>query len=299
MKLLLTGVAGFLGSHIARASLTAEHTVIGLTRGGTSLSRLADVIDDPRLRLIDVEETGVEQIFASADVDAVIHAATNYGRKAPSAESYRGLIDSNLTLPMSVLVSAINAGVRLFINTDSYFNKPGGTYNSLQGYSLTKKYFLDWLQHHSAQIRVVNMRLEHLYGPDDSSDKFIPALVEGIARRQLPSFPLTKGEQARDFIYVTDAAAAFMEVLRTWSESLAPGYDYFEIGTGATTTVREIAILIKRLSGSTTDLDFGALAYRQDEIYVSTAEPRFRDTFGFSAEVSIEDGVRAILLRAT
>lgn len=296
MNVLVSGATGFLGSFVTRAALEAGHSVIGLTRRASELSRLAGTPSGARLQLVAVDSSpdAVERVFDSHRIDAVIHTATSYGRGAITAATYPELIEANLNFPMRILHAAVNQGTPLFINTDSYFNKPRQTYNSLQGYSLSKKYFLDWLQHHCDRIHVVNMRLEHLYGPTDGQDKFIPTVVEQIARQKVASFDMTPGEQSRDFVYVTDAAAAFMLVLHDLPQARS-GHDYFEIGTGMTSTIRDIAMLIKKVSNSPTELRFGALAYRPDEIEASVADPAFHDRFGFDAAVTIERGVQNLV----
>ena len=300
MKLVITGATGFLGSFVTRAALAAGHAVVGFKRRGSDPFRLADVMTHPCLELVDVDPDtdSIDVSFDGAQVDAVVHTATFYGRGPTTTTTYAQLIDANISLPMRTLHAAIAHGVPTFINTDSYFNKPGKTYNSLQGYSLTKKYFEDWLEHHSDRIRVVNMRLEHLYGPTDGADKFIPTLIDRIARQRVETFDLTLGNQARDFIYVTDAAAAFMLVLER-SDAGATGYEYFEIGTGTIQTVKQMAELISQESGSPTLLRFGAIPDRIDEIIESFASPDFGVAYGFEPRVSPVEGIGNLLRTVT
>ena len=293
--MLITGATGFLGSNVVRTLLAAGHDVVALVRSTSSLERLAGLGESGHLELVEVDRVAVDTVFEGLPIDAVVHTATHYGRGSRADSTSPRLIEANITFPMAVLTSAIAHGVPLFVNTDSYFNKPGRTYNSLQGYSLTKKYFLDWLQHHDDVIRVVNLRLEHIYGPADSADKFIPTLIEQVGRRQVPSFPMTAGDQVRDFVYVTDVASAYLRVLE--GASREPGYDYFEIGTGETASVRDVALLIKSLSGSATQIEFGGLEYRADEIPLSVADSSFADAFGPVSHVSIEQGISALLGR--
>lgn len=295
MRVVITGASGFLGSHLVAAVLRSGHDVLALKRSTTDSARLAAVLGRQRLLVADTDVQPVEELIADFRPEAVLHTATSYGRGPATRATIPSLIDSNVTFPMRVLTSGVAAGARLFVNTDSYFNKPGATYNSLQGYSLTKKYFLDWLQHYSDSIRVVNMRLEHIYGPHDGPDKFIPTMVDQIALRRVPSFDMTPGEQARDFIHVADVVSAFLLLLGHEAELGGPGYDYFEVGTGATHTIREVALLIKSLSASDTALNFGALAYRSDEIPSSVASSAFHDRFGFTAVVPIEAGLATII----
>jgi CDP-paratose synthetase len=295
VHVLISGATGFLGSTLVQAALDRGHEVTALKRTTSDSWRIEEQLSRAGLTVVDVDTTSIESIFDARHIDAIVHTATNYARGPRTVSTSSDLIAANLTFPMALLSSAISHGTELFINTDSYFNKPGKTYDALQGYSLTKKYFLDWLQHHADAIHVVNMRLEHIFGPRDNPDKFIPTLIDRIAVQRVESFAMTSGEQARDFIFVTDVAEAFMMVLDRQAELVDPGYDYYEIGTGTAATVRDFALEIKRLAESPTRLDFGALDMRADEIPVSVSDSAFADTFGFVPAVSTEQGLRMLL----
>ncbi len=295
MLVVITGATGFLGSRLVSGMLENGHEVVALKRTSSDLWRLGAVEHHPGITFVDVDSVAVESVFERSQVDAVIHVATNYARGPRTVSTSSDLIAANLTYPMAVLSSAIAHGTPLFINTDSYFNKPGKTYNALQGYSLTKKYFLDWLEHHSDAIRVVNMRLEHIYGPNDSPDKFVPTLIEQIGRRHVESFAMTSGAQARDFIHVDDVVAAYLLVLHNFEALSSPGYDHYEIGTGSAITVRDLALRIKALSGSPTRIEFGRLLQRADEIPLSVADAAFSEDYGFAESVTLDQGLRSLL----
>lgn len=298
MRVLISGATGFLGSNLVRAALDHGHSVVAVKRTTSDLWRLQSQLHREGLSVFDADAGPIESMFLGDPIDAVVHTATNYARGPRTVSTSSDLIEANLTFPMALLSSAIAHGTRLFVNTDSYFNKPGKTYDALQGYSLTKKYFLDWLEHHADAIRVVNLRLEHIFGPDDNPDKFIPTLIDRIAVKRVDEFAMTSGEQARDFIFVTDVAEAFMAVLDRFAEVCEPGYDHYEIGTGVSLTVREIALAIKAISQSPTRIDFGALEMRPDEIAASVADGAFRAAFNFEPAVTAHEGLRQIVERA-
>lgn len=295
MYVLVTGATGFLGSVVTQTALARGHEVVATTRRGSRINRLLDVVNNSHLHIVNIGDRSVDSVFEEFPIDAVVHTATHYGRGSRMASISQPIIDANISLPMSVLSSALQHGTKLFITTDTYFNKEDRTYNALQGYSLTKKYFLDWLQHHSDLIHVVNMRLEHIYGPFDSPNKFIPTMVREIGVEQVKEFAMTSGEQLRDFIYLTDAAEAFMLVLDNAANLKDPGYDYFEIGTGGATSIKDLASLVKRLSDSPTVIRPGELPQRADEILASVAGPAFHDAYGFTSETTLEDGILTLL----
>jgi hypothetical protein len=74
--------------------------------------------------------------------------------------------------------------VRCFINTDSFFNKTGNSYSNLLNYSLSKKSLLIWLEKISASLKIINVVLEHMYGPGDSDSKFVEGIIRSVGIRE-------------------------------------------------------------------------------------------------------------------
>jgi UDP-glucose 4-epimerase len=113
----------------------------------------------------------------------------------------------------------------------------------------------------SLQLLVV--RPFHLYGPGESQSRFWPQLVNAAIHGQ--DFPMTKGEQVRDFIEISEAVKVLIEMVRTLAH-IAPGGVIKNLGSGSPRTLREFAECEWiRLQGTGNILP-GALAYRKDEI---------------------------------
>ncbi len=75
-----------------------------------------------------------------------------------------------------------------------------------------RKIFVEWLKYFSDRIKVVNLKLEHMYGPKDDDSKFVTWITNQMLNN-ISSIDLTEGTQKRDFIYIDDVVDAYMLML--------------------------------------------------------------------------------------
>ena len=275
MKILLTGASGFIGSHLSLALLDRGDQVWAYRRAGSDLRRLAQREND--VEWFDIAEIN-GPFSRNTRIDAIIHAATCYGRNGEPLSELQAV---NVVFPLRLLELGTAAGVKLFLNTDTYFNHPGDQpLQYLTHYVLTKHHGVECLQAAAGgNTKVVNLKLEHIYGPGDGEEKFVTMLLSDLLRNT-PSIPMTPGEQKRDFIYITDAVAACLACLESDVASL-PDFQTVSLGTGTSTSIRAFAELARRTTGSDSILDFGKLPYRGGEIMSSCGDPAYLRTLGW------------------
>lgn len=291
MILLVTGATGFLGSHLVKALLRDGHTVLILKRSHSACSRIAEVL--PSLSVYDLDRDGMEAPFREhGKIDAILHAATCYGRKD---ESLAMLVEANVAFPLQLLEMAVRFGTPLFLNTDTFSSAPAVLPGHLRGYNLTKKQFREWGRSiaETHPIHFLNVRLEHLYGPFDADSKFVSYVINRCLRDE-PELSLTAGEQQRDFIFVEDAVSAYSVLLRHGIDG-SNGFTEYQVGTGTATSIREFVELVHRMTRSKTVLKFGALPYQENEIMVSQADIGPLLALGWSSKVTLEEGIRSIM----
>ena len=211
-----------------------------------------------------------------------MHCATDYGRKITSPLS---VIESNLILPLKLLHGAYCAGVPVFINTDTVLDK------RINGYSLSKHQFSQWLETYSNRIAGINVALQHFYGPGDDQTKFATHIIAALLRND-ERIALTPGEQKRDFIFIDDGVQALMEIVDK-SAALGVGYHDFQVGTGRTVSIRDFVEAAKRICGnSQTLLDFGAIKYRDGEIMDIETDLSKMASIDWKPRYSLEVGLR-------
>lgn len=288
---MLTGATGFLGSAILRRLLASGRSVVAVMRHTSCYDRVSDLIADPNLIWVTNTPDSLNSAFEDHQIDFIIHTATEYGRGDGSVAS---ILDSNLVLPIRLAELGVSHGVRGFINTDSYFNKPGGSYSNLLNYSLSKRTLLIWLEKFSPRLSIANVILEHLYGPYDSRTKFVENMIRSIAIERTAYLDVTYGHQKRDFVFITDVVEAFMKILEHMEKHTFP-FKIFEVGLGKSLPIRDFLLAIAAISGSPTQLNFGAIEYRDDEMMNSRADIRGLLDLGWRPTVEPEEGIKRIL----
>lgn len=255
--ILLTGASGFLGSYLLESLINQDYLVVVLKRSTSDLWRIQHL--NGHYKSYDIDILPIEKAFEDQTIDYVIHTACHYGR---NNDSITKVVESNLMFGLEVLQSALSNNVKTFINTDSFLPR------ELNTYSLSKKQLVDWLHQFSPKIKVINLKLEHMYGPKDDSTKFIAWLISQF-KQNVNEIKLTTGVQKRDFIYIDDIVNAFMIVLL--KQDHLPQFSEFEVGSGSSVEVRYFVETLKNKyekahGKSETRLNFGALPYRDDEL---------------------------------
>lgn len=276
----MTGATGFLGGNLLRALLDDSHKVLVLKRRTSDTSRIEDQIFRVE-KLINIEEASFDQIFGSSKIDVVLHCATHYGRgDVPPQE----LIEANLTLPLTILHAAAQNNVRLFVNTDTILDK------RVSAYSLSKKQFLEWLQVYSDKMACATVALEHFYGPGDDRTKFVTHLIHHLLKN-VDHLDLTPGKQKRDFIFIDDIVSAFKAIIED-TKGRQNGLYSFEVGSGEAISIGDFVTLVKTLTDNeVTNLNFGALAYRENEVMDSRVDVTKLRKLGWAPKVPLKEGL--------
>src|ERR1035437_6027004 len=109
--ILITGINGFLGSHLAKA-LSKEYNIIGIEYSLENLFRIAQC----DYKIYSAKDGISEVIFTDQKIDIVVHTATFYGR---NNEDYMQMFDANLCSAFNLLNKAIQYKCQLFVNTDT------------------------------------------------------------------------------------------------------------------------------------------------------------------------------------
>jgi|APEBP8051072266_1049373.scaffolds.fasta_scaffold00926_7 CDP-paratose synthetase len=281
-NLLITGVNGFLGSNLAKGLING-YNLVGLESSIENLYRIKGMPIE-----IYSSSTSLEDIFYKHRIDAIVHTATIF---QSDQVGIRQLIQTNLVLPISLMELAQRYNVKSFINTDSFFSNYHNQYDYLSEYTMSKRHVWEWLKSLQKSICLVNMKLFHMYGPDDNPGKFVPGIVSKLMNHE-PLIKLTEGSQLRDFIFIDDVVQAFATVLAKEEDSEV--YE-FEVGTGIGTSIKEFVSRTKSISCSASLLEFGALSYRKNEIMSAIANPNPLYEIGWKPKVDLNEGISKII----
>lgn len=286
MRILMTGATGYLGRHLVSHFEARGDDVHAIHRANSNLQS----VESDAIVWHDVARRS-DTILAEVRPDVVLHAATHYGRDgAADAEVTR----ANFTWPMELLDAAVKQRVGLFVNIDTSLPP------AISGYARSKRAFADAAKARARRgdIRILNIRLESVYGPGDDRAKFQMTLLEAL-RSGVASFPLTRGEQTRDYIYVDDAVGA-IALLVDHARRVPDPYLEAGVGAGREVSIRTFAETLAEAAregslAADTRLDFGALPYREGELMHACADISLLKTLGWKGARSLEQGLQELI----
>jgi len=274
MKILITGIGGYLGSQLANALIT-EHELAGTVRSGSKLDR---IYNQDKITFIDVDKSDWAQQVKQFKPDVVINTAALYGRKG---ELLSDLIHANIVFPQQILECIEHDAV--FINCGT--SLPA----SVSLYAMTKNQFVELAKEYckSHSLKFVNLRLEHFFGANDDPTKFTTYVIHQCVAN-LP-LQLTDGTQQRDFIYIADLISAFQCIL--WSLHQLNNFDSIDIGSGTAIKVREFVELVAAVTATSSEIEFGAVPMRENELMYSCADTHRIKALGWHSIYTLQDAV--------
>lgn len=298
MNCIVTGAAGFIGSHLVDALLADGHTVIGIDDLSTGREKNLDQASvHPQFRLIRGDIRGIDRAALGCEsADWFFHLA---GRAdlVPSIVNPEDYFQVNVEGTFRALELARELGVRRFLYTasstcygipDVYPTPETAPCNPEHPYALTKYLGEQMAMHWNRvyQLPVLSLRLFNVYGPRSRTTGAYGAVFGVFLRQKLAGVPFTvvgDGSQTRDFTFVSDVASAFLAA----AHSEISG-EIFNIGSGQTYAVNRLV---------------GLLGGEKSHIPRRPGEPdcTFADTSkvtrmtGWTPSVSLETGVARML----
>ncbi len=299
-RALVTGVAGFIGSHLAEALLDRGDHVVGIDcltdyyDPRLKEANLALLIGHPRFRFVRADLNAVDLARVAGDVNVVFHQAAQAGVRASWGREFTTYTRENVDATQRLLEFFRERPLRRFVyaSSSSVYGETAelpmredAPTQPHSPYGVTKlaAEHLARLYHRNFGLPTVSLRYFTVYGPRQRPDmafrRFIGALLGGD-----PIVVYGDGLQTRDFTFVADAVAANLAA----AERGAPGGVY-NIGGGARVTVRECLDLLLGLVGR------GEVRYeaRQhgDVTHTYADTTRAREELGFAPRVGLAAGL--------
>jgi len=297
-RVLVTGGAGFIGSHLVERLLRDGCRVVVLDNFSTGRPQnLAQMRQSSQLQVHQVDIADYQAIAQCFDgVDWVFHLAA-LADIVPSIQRPLDYHRSNVDGTVCALEAAREAGVQRFVYTassscygvpDVYPTPETAPIRPQYPYALTKwlgeQIALHWAQVYG--LPVISLRLFNVYGPRSRTSGTYGAVFGVFLAQKLAGKPFTvvgDGTQTRDFTFVTDVADAFLCA----AASQITG-EVFNVGSGQTSSVNR---LVELLGG-----DVVHIPERPGEPDCTFADTRkIRQVLGWTPRVSFEQGVRIML----
>jgi nucleoside-diphosphate-sugar epimerase len=299
---LVTGVAGFIGSHLAEALVARGYQVIGIDAFVDFYPRsvkernLNSLLGMEAFQLIEADLRSATLVDLLTNVDYVFHQAAQAGVRTSWSAGFRSYVEHNILGTQRLLEAAQQSKVKRVIYASSssvYGNTPTLPAHEecqtqpISPYGVTKLAAEQLCRLYTTEhgLSTISLRYFTVYGPRQRPDmafhKFIRAL--------LLDEPITiygDGEQSRDFTYVEDIVAANIA-------SMHHGYSgaCYNLGGGVHVTVNEVLRLLEQITGKR-----GRIHYSSHQLgdathtYADTTAARRE--LGFEPGVSLADGLQ-------
>lgn len=293
MRILVTGAAGFVGSHVVRRALEEGHDITALVRPGADRRRLQGLEDDLRIVACELgDPADVERAVGSARPELCLHLAwRGSAGDGPEAGANVGSLIASLEL-----VRALGrASCQRYVATGTCFEYADADIAHAEDeaasprdlYALCKSASFQ-LTRELCRLDGISMawpRIFYVYGPHEDRRRLVSSVI--VALLEGRPIPTTPGAQVRDYLDVEDVADAIWSVAR--SRASGP----VNVASGTPVTVRQIVEEIGRIVGRPDLPRIGELAYRPGEPMVIKADARLlSETVGWRPRHSLEDGLR-------
>lgn len=303
-RVLVTGGAGFLGSHIVDQLIDTkvrEIVIIDNFVRGTR-ANLAEAVNDPRVRVVEGSITDLALLRREmAGTDYVFHLAALWLYEC--VHQPRSALEVNVGGTFNVVETAQEAGVKKVVYStsasvygDAVFTPmtEDHPFKNRTMYGATKiageQFFRAIYEQH--KLDYVGLRYMNIYGPRmDYRGTYVSVIMKVLDRidQGLPPIIFGDGSQAYDFVHVDDVARANILALQADATD-----EFFNIGIGVKTTIKELVDVLLKI----TDTDLVPEYRPQEQMFVTHrvgSTDKAERLLGFRATLPLEEGLRSVI----
>jgi len=303
MKALVTGAAGFIGSHLTASLLDKGATVVGIDCFTDYYPRAIKErnLEENRLREgFRFAETKIETADLPALLDGVTHVfhlAAQAGVRKSWGKDFKTYTVNNIDATQLLLEACVNRPIEKFVHASSssvYGDRApipmreDALPQPVSPYGVTKLAAeqLGYLYHVNFKVPTVAMRYFTVYGPRQRPDMAFNRFIRAAIKDE-PITLFSDGEQTRDFTFVADAVAATIAA----GERGVSGASY-NIGGGSRVSMNHVVKIIEKIAGH-------PLKIQREEAQKGDMRDTYADTtlakkdLGFSPKVTLEEGIQA------
>lgn len=295
MKVVVTGGAGFIGSHLVDRLIEESHEVVVVDN--LSTGKKQHLNREAVLYKLDVQSSRLEKVFRNERPSVVFHLAAQVNERRATEDP---MLDAQVNIlgTMNVLHQAAHHGARKVI----FASSGGAIYGEqeihpapeshppkpLSAYGISKfcgEQYLTYYQRISG-LQVVTLRYAHVYGPRQQTDGeagIVASFIQQMLNNQQPIIN-GNGRQTRDFIFVDDVVQANLAVMGQEVQGI------YNVGTGVETSINELFRLLASLTGAPCKEVHGPA--KPGEPMRSVIDPsRLKQEVGWEPEVGLTEGL--------
>jgi UDP-glucose 4-epimerase len=296
LKILVTGGAGFIASHVADGFIALGHDVVVVDN--LSMGRLENLNPKAKFYLMDIRAGEMDKLFAAEKPDAVCHHAAQMDVRMSVADPLFDA-DVNVRGTLNILQNSVKHGVQkvLFASTGGAIYGEQNAFpcdenhptRPVSPYGITKmcveKYLFFYALEYGLEYTV--LRYANVYGPRQNPHGEAGVVAIFCKRLLAGETPTINGDggQTRDYVFVGDVVQANLKALTQGRN------DVFNVGTGIETDVNRIFGLVNEAAGAKAKEKHGqAKPGEQRRSVISFAKAR--SVLGWEPKTVLKDGIR-------
>lgn len=300
---IVTGVAGFIGSHLAETLLKQGHRVIGIDQfndyydPSLKQKNIANLETHPALTLIKGNIQDLDWIELLESVEVVYHQAAQAGVRASWGKGFLNYTERNINATQIILEAAkqVKKVKRIVYASSSSIYGNAETMPTpeticpqpVSPYGITKLAAerLCWLYHRNFDVPVTALRYFTVYGPRQRPDmafhKFFKAAIHDETIKIYGD-----GQQTRDFTFISDVVAANLAAGKV-SEAVG---EAFNIGGGSRVILTDVLATMEQIIGRSIRKEYVARA-KGDARHTSADVSKAKKNLGYDPQVSLQQGL--------
>ena len=248
--ILVLGASGFIGANLFKILLSKREDVFGVCR--LEKGWRLEGVDTKNIMFTDVNDSAALKNLINTITPRTVFDFISYGAYS-FEESHEIVYQTNFLSLTNIVTLLEEKGVSAYIHagTSSEYGlnskqpkedsslEPNSHYSSSK---IAASYFLKYMGK-TRNFPAINLRLYSVYGPLEDSSRLIPNILNHAKVKKFP--PLVDSDISRDFIFIKDACEAFILAASKIHPELYG--ESFNIGTGNKTTIKELALTIKKV----------------------------------------------------
>jgi len=293
-RVLITGITGFTGMHLAKELLNEGYEVHGIIREASQTEMLRKFVADRTvLHIYNDDQDNMMDIVGEVQPMIVYHLAASVLVKH-SFSDLTNLINSNIAFGMKLVEAMVKNDIRFLVNTSTtWTHYQDKEYNPVCLYAATKKAFEDILVYYQEAygLHVVTLELFDSYGKHDNRKKVFNLLRDAIKKKI--RLQMTNGEQKMNIIYIDDLVKALIMAGRKMCIDCKFSGRYV-VSADEVLSLREVVDIFYSIIGEEKlRIEWGALPYRFREVIEPWSKGRCLPDW--SPTISLYEGIKAFL----
>ena len=292
MKIVVTGVTGFIGNAIVERLLKENHKVYIIVRANTDMSSISK---DVHTFIDDGSTQNMQSFFQDVKPDGILHLASlvlvNH-----TLDDIETLIVSNILFSTRLLEASVNSDVKWFINTGTFWqNYNDDDYNPVNLYAASKQAFEDIAKYYyeTQKINFVTIKLNDTFGANDTRSKIFN--LWGKAVQNAENLGMSPGDQIIDISYIDNIVDAYIQMLTHLQadDNYIYAGEVYAVNSEERMSLKDLSKVYENVTQSSVDITWGGRPYRDREVMIPWTKGK--PVPGWKQNISLRDAIATVM----